>query len=67
MTIVQRGKVMIEHPDYYLKIEEFNDNNPLHSESINVFYIVKKPSKGSVIILIINKPNTRFVNFYIQK
>jgi hypothetical protein len=58
---------MIEHPDYYNKLEEFSDKTPLSNENINVFHIFKKPTKGSVMVLIINKPNTRFFNFYIQK
>jgi hypothetical protein len=58
---------MIEHPEYYIKTEEFNEKNPLQSENINIFEIIKRPEKGSVMVLIKNKPNNRFVNFYIQK
>jgi len=27
--IVSKGKVIIEHPDYYFKTEEFNEKNSL--------------------------------------
>ncbi|CAD8074053.1 unnamed protein product [Paramecium primaurelia] len=61
---ITKGRIIINHPLYYDMSKEINETQILNSNPIK-YYIIKKPQQNSLIVLIVNKPNEEFLNFYI--
>ncbi|CAD8155673.1 unnamed protein product [Paramecium pentaurelia] len=62
---INKGKIFIQHVEYYDQIKEINEQHPLSTNSINNFHIIHKPQQSQLVVLLVNKPNEGFLNFYI--
>ena len=64
-TTIQRGRISIEHSEYYDKFEQLTEQRQLSSSKTNVFLLIKRPPHGSITLLIQNTLAARKVNFYV--
>ncbi|CAD8120985.1 unnamed protein product [Paramecium sonneborni] len=62
---ITKGRIFIQHIEYYDEIKEINDLHPLSTNSINYYHIIRKPQQSQLVVLLVNKPNESFLNFYI--
>ncbi|CAK61849.1 unnamed protein product (macronuclear) [Paramecium tetraurelia] len=62
---ITKGKIFIQNVEYYDEIKEINEQYPLSLNTINYYYIIRKPQQSQLEVLIVNQPNEGFLNFYI--
>ncbi|CAD8207719.1 unnamed protein product [Paramecium pentaurelia] len=64
-TNIIKGRIFIQHVEYYEETKEINEQHPLSTTSINHYHIIHKPQQSQLVVLLVNKPNQGFLNFYI--